>query len=804
LKNNVFTMVAGNANQHYTYANGQQIASNNENGFVDAVSGLTAYDQGGGDSAATVQSGDTLLGLAQRIYGNSSLWYVLASANAIASDNDLVAGTTLRVPNVTVAKNDASTFKPYNPEQIIGPTTPGLPYVAKPGNPGCSMVATLIRLVAVILAIYAPPVGAAIASGLGETIAQTAEIDDGIRQGYDVGGIVMAGVTAGYGSDLPINQGTGFGFRFLQGAEQAIEARVGSFAINKALGRKDTWNWSNLAVSAVSSGLGNGLFGPSGTAPGTPAAPNPLAKALNAFNWTQVAKLTAEAVARTAITYGVEKAFTGEAHWAWSSVANTASSDVASAWARSGVFWNRIGKPQPDTERTINAPKVDEVMADAPRDLQARLNRSQDLGDYVLNGPDSLSTDYSVEAQRAGASSMDWEIYLGGGEALNRTGLAILNDSSLESRMSNFDPLRAAMTGDFNDINYSPLPKNGVSTIAEVMATRNGEDLKFQGTMSDILRRFGNGDYFDFRQHAGDELAEINGVTSYLRSRSLDAPNGLINPRLGDRDPCIVAMRLAMIDPEFAQNFAAGGYKHVDAAMAEKLQYALVGRDSSRFADVYDSGLDNAIRLQVHLPQVSQHLNINDPISEPIPDAEFVDSQALSVEQIRAILQEKNPALVTLGLDTIVYDTAQTYGLNPKVILATLAQEQNWGRNGKLDKLMGVGGGKGSLPVSLGIVKSIEKSASTYSYWFAQGQKNIPELIINYDPTGKQREAAKGSALAQWESSHAEENETLNSGYAFTPRTASEYAKLKYTPFTYFAPQGSRPYDLWVNFFRGF
>jgi len=76
-----------------------------------------------------VQTGDTLRSLAQRVYGNSNLWYVLAEANALQGDGDLVAGSTLKVPEVKVTANDSNTFKPFNPGEAIGNTAPGLPYI---------------------------------------------------------------------------------------------------------------------------------------------------------------------------------------------------------------------------------------------------------------------------------------------------------------------------------------------------------------------------------------------------------------------------------------------------------------------------------------------------------------------------------------------------------------------------------------------------------------------------------------------------------------------------------------------------
>ncbi|NJN00338.1 MAG: hypothetical protein HC793_01285 [Aquincola sp.] len=95
---------------------------------VNGTAGAGAYSAGG--QMVTVIEGETLQGLAQRIYGTATLWYVLADANGYSDATAaLTAGTRLNAPNVSVTKNDANTFRPYNPNEAIGSTTPSLPYI---------------------------------------------------------------------------------------------------------------------------------------------------------------------------------------------------------------------------------------------------------------------------------------------------------------------------------------------------------------------------------------------------------------------------------------------------------------------------------------------------------------------------------------------------------------------------------------------------------------------------------------------------------------------------------------------------
>ena len=62
-----------------------------------------------------------------------------------------------------------------------------------------------------------------------------------------------------------------------------------------------------------------------------------------------------------------------------------------------------------------------------------------------------------------------------------------------------------------------------------------------------------------------------------------------------------------------------------------------------------------------------------------------------SQQQITDIMNSKNTVLVDRGFDVALYEYAQRHGINPKVILATLAQEQGWCRNGNYNSAFGVG-----------------------------------------------------------------------------------------------------------------
>ncbi|MGY3231223.1 LysM repeat protein [Luteibacter sp. HA06] len=154
---------AAHENQHYVYVNGEQVAHYDEGGTLDVLSQVTAFSSGA-TSGYVVQTGDTLKSIAQAVYGNASLWYVIAQANAIDGDSQLAVGQDLTIPEVKTNQNDSTTYKPYNSTEIAGSTTPGLPTIAPPPPPpsgGHCSTLTMIIIIAVIVVVTIYTAGAA-------------------------------------------------------------------------------------------------------------------------------------------------------------------------------------------------------------------------------------------------------------------------------------------------------------------------------------------------------------------------------------------------------------------------------------------------------------------------------------------------------------------------------------------------------------------------------------------------------------------------------------------------------------------
>lgn len=335
---------------NFVYAAGQQLAQLSDGGntrlgsilSIGAVAGTGAYSAGGG--MVTVQPGETLRTLAKRVYGNEQLWYVIADANGLNDSNaDLIDGQQLKAPSAQVNRNDADTFRPYDPSEAIGPTSPSLPYIAPPPTGNCGMVVRILAVVVAAVVAYVTwdPVTtfntyAAIVAAGGEAVAQTIEISEGTRQGYNWGSVAVAGVSSGWGGSGWVDTGK---IAFDIAANAAITASinyVGSYSVNKLTGVEDHFSWRSLLATATTAAITASIFKGKGDPKGQGSTAENAA-----FSWKEVAaaavKEVGRSVVRQGIGYAVNKAFDVETSWNWRQVAYSAATDAAVAGVVAGV-----------------------------------------------------------------------------------------------------------------------------------------------------------------------------------------------------------------------------------------------------------------------------------------------------------------------------------------------------------------------------------------------------------------------------------------------------------------------------------
>ncbi len=214
------------------------------------------------------------------------MWYVLAAANALSGDADLIAGTQLKVPEMAASKNDATSFRPYNPGEIVGSTSPGLPYIPPAASNGCTYIIMAVVLIAV--SIFVPPLAAAIAGpsaitvGWGATALATGIVTFGAHAVASAIGSasgmttfswrnsaaqgIAAGLTAGLAVKLGgttaelIKNSAGIG----KIAASAVGGALSNYAGNAIAGVKgNSFSWTAIAAASVAdvatASIGNAL-----------------------------------------------------------------------------------------------------------------------------------------------------------------------------------------------------------------------------------------------------------------------------------------------------------------------------------------------------------------------------------------------------------------------------------------------------------------------------------------------------------------------------------------------------------------
>lgn len=280
-----FTVTAngGYATEHYAYVQGQEIGSVDEYGTIDVLSGVTGFSNSdAGTSTYVAQDGDTMESIARQVYGDASLWYVVADANGFEAATDApAAGQTLKLPEVTTNSNTAETFKPYNPREISGSTTPSLPQAPMPAPSAQHCNGLAVVIVAVVAAFVAPEIepylaaawgGGTVATGAAwfvsgvaaNTAGQLASDAVGASNGYSFKEALVAGaeiaVTAGATAGLKETGGVFVSGNGLSPAGAAVVGAadyVTAAAADKLVGLPSQFSWAGLVAAGMSAGITN-------------------------------------------------------------------------------------------------------------------------------------------------------------------------------------------------------------------------------------------------------------------------------------------------------------------------------------------------------------------------------------------------------------------------------------------------------------------------------------------------------------------------------------------------------------------
>jgi YD repeat-containing protein len=227
----------------------------------DPINAITAGTSQSSRARYTVQAGDTLQGIAQNLWGDSSLWYLIADANGISADTPLAAGQNLAIPLKGPSNfNNANMFRPYDAASAVGDLSPTSAKPPKKGKCGAFGQILLVAIqVAVTVALSFTPVGPIGGAVIGDIVKQGVGMATGIQPGgFSFKEVGITALTA-------VLTPPGTGDILADAANAAItNAEVQGIAVATGLQKK--FDWLGVAAAGISAGVmtgvSNALVGP--------------------------------------------------------------------------------------------------------------------------------------------------------------------------------------------------------------------------------------------------------------------------------------------------------------------------------------------------------------------------------------------------------------------------------------------------------------------------------------------------------------------------------------------------------------
>jgi len=423
--------------QSYFSYNGKVLANagtSNAPEISDTFTPISSDYPGRTPTSYIVSQGDTFASIAQAVWGDSGMWYLIADANVQDPSKPLVPGNTLRIPNVVSSThNNESTFKPYSLADVIGDTTPQAklpppPPPPKPKGKKCGGIGSIVMVVvAVVATIFTA--GAALTvlaptlvTGLSTFGAGLAALSGAGWAGFGaaiVGGMVGSAASQLVGKSMGVVDKFSWGQVAASGLGAGLTSGFGSLAQSSALGA-----WGKTAAEAMKTG---GTYGTGYAALGTFSyMNNQIASRVvgldTTFSWRNVA---ASAVGATV----------GGAVGAGTSIASSVIRSEVSAFASAVIKDKWLGGGRPDYGQVAadafgNA-LVDYMVHQIPTSSDQETTGIDYKKDLLLADIDSdkylgrMSTDNKPYTSSTGVNLPVTEVIANGGEDQLSTALGV-------------------------------------------------------------------------------------------------------------------------------------------------------------------------------------------------------------------------------------------------------------------------------------------------------------------------------------------------------------------------------------------
>jgi YD repeat-containing protein len=273
-------------------ANGQLLGTNNgyevDTNFVNPYQSATSSSMTAASSAYTVRTdGETPSSIAQNIWGDSKLWYLIADANALAGNDALAAGKVLRIPpRANTIHNDYQTFKPYNAAEAVGNTTPAMPTPVANSKGGCGVLGKIVVIVVAVLVTYftygaAKGVMGAWAAGMlagaaGSVASQSVGVAIGVQDKISWKSVALSAIASSVSYGMaPAANATSTAFLGMEGMPAVIARAAASNAISQGIGivtgLQSGFDWRGVAAAGVGAAAGQAMSDSMGLGAGAAA-----------------------------------------------------------------------------------------------------------------------------------------------------------------------------------------------------------------------------------------------------------------------------------------------------------------------------------------------------------------------------------------------------------------------------------------------------------------------------------------------------------------------------------------------------
>lgn len=245
--------------------------------FNTRLTPINTFQQGSSGGSYTVRTGDSLSSIAAQLWGDASLWYKLAEANGLNAGSALIEGQTLNVPGGVIrSSNSASTFKPYDPSDAYGDTSPTTPKPQAANKNKCGVFGQILLVVIAVAVTIAsqgtltglvgsPILGGALAGAAGSVVSQSFGVATGIQEKFSFKGVALAALSGAVGGALqnvtPFGTATGGLAKFGNAAVRGALGSAISQGIGVATGLQSKFDFAGVAAAGIGAGVGSVVGG---------------------------------------------------------------------------------------------------------------------------------------------------------------------------------------------------------------------------------------------------------------------------------------------------------------------------------------------------------------------------------------------------------------------------------------------------------------------------------------------------------------------------------------------------------------